>query len=378
MICINLLTYFKVRNTLKKIFNVLTFMLVLSMINSAFAADTRVKGRLYANWNMNLTDGAESANSFNIKRAYVTVKSKLSNYTSVRITTDIKETSAFDGYSIILKYGYIDWKPEFGHGNLKARFGLQPTLYIDNMNKLWGRRYLEKTVGDVNKFLTTSDLGASAFVKLGKTGYAALQILNGTKYTKVEELNKNKDIGLFALLKPFANNENLKRSRLLGQAYFGTQNVSLMPGVDVTADSTDMKASQFKHQIISFGGMLGYSNKLDVGFDANFMTKGTGYNDTTGVALDDLKSSGISLFGTLYFEGLTESDSFARTLNLFGRFDMLDENTDLANDGKSLFIVGLECNPTKGFKTSLNFRSTSFEDNSNSESELFINTLFKF
>ncbi len=378
----NLLTFFNARNTLKRIINVLTFMLVLSMISSAFAADTKVQGRLYANWNMDLTDGAESANSFNIKRAYVTVKSKLSNYTSVRITTDIRETSAYDGYSIILKYGYIDWKPAFGNGNFKTRFGLQPTLFIDNMNKLWGRRYLEKTVGDVNSFLTTSDLGVSAFVNLGKkgkSGYIALQILNGTKYTKVEELNKNKDFGLFALLKPFANNENLKRSRLLGQAYMGTQNVSLIPEVDITADSTDMEASQFKHQIISFGGMLGYSNKLDLGFDANFMTNGSGYNDTTGLALDDLKSSGISLFGTLYFEGLTESDSFARTLNLFGRFDILDKNTDLDNDGKSLFIVGLECNPTKGFKASLNLRTTSYElDGKGSESELFINTLFKF
>lgn len=342
MICVNLLTYFKVRDTLKRIINVLTFMLVFSMISSAFAADTKVKGRLYANWNMDLTDGAESANSSNIKRAYVTVKSKLSNYTSVRITTDIKETSAFDGYSIILKYGYIDWKPGFGHGNLKARFGLQPTLFIDNMNKLWGRRYLEKTIGDKNSFLTTSDLGLSAIVNLGKkgkTGYVALQILNGTKYSNVEELNKNKDFGFFTLLKPFANNENLKRSRLLGQAYFGTQNVSLMPTVDTTINGVDMESSQFKHQIISFGGLLGYSNKLDIGFDANFMTNGTGYNDTTGAALDDLKSSGISLFGTLYFEGLTESDSFARTLNLFGRFDILDENTDIDNDGESLFIV---------------------------------------
>ncbi len=366
---------------MKNFINILIIVLALGTFNSAFAADTKVQGRLYANWNMDLTDGAESANSFNIKRAYVTIKSKLSNNSSVRITTDIRETDGFDGYSIILKYGYIDMKPEFGNGNFKIRLGLQPTLFIDNMNKLWSRRYLEKTVGDKNKFLTTSDLGASAFLNLGekgKTGYVALQIFNGTSYSNTEELNKNKDFGLFALLKPFANNADLKRSRFLAQTYFGTQNESLMPGVDVTATGADMEASQFAHNIISVGGMLGYKKKFDFGFESNFMTNGNGYDGITGDALEDIKTYGISLFGTLYFNGLTNSESSGKNLNLFGRFDILDPNTDLDNDGKSLFIVGLECNPAKGFKTSLNLRTTSFEDDTNSESELFINTLFKF
>lgn len=367
---------------MNKLTFVLTMLLAVCMTSSVTAADTKVQGRLYANWNIDLTDGAESANSFNIKRAYVTIKSKLSNNSSVRITSDIRETDGFDGYSIILKYGYIDFKPEFGNGNFKLRFGLQPTLFIDNMNKLWGRRYLEKTIGDKNKFLTTSDLGASVFVNLGekgKSGYVALQIFNGTSYSDTEELNKNKNFGLFGFLKPFADNEDFKRSRLLAQGYFGTQNESLMPGKDTTIIGTNMEASQFSHNIISIGGMLGYKNQLDVGFESNFMTNGDGYDSTTGLALDDIKSSGISFFSTLYFESFTEKESFLNSMNLFGRFDIFDQNTDLDNDGKSLFIVGLECNPTKGFKASLNIRSTSYElDGKNSESQLYMNTLFKF
>ncbi len=378
----------KVRNKLKKLTLTIMAMLVLGMFTFANAADTKVNGRLYADWNLDMSDGAESANSFNVNRAYVTVKSKLSEFTSVRMTTDIRSTAGFDGYSIILKYGYIDWKPSFGNKNLKVRFGLQPTLYIDNMNKLWSRRYLEKTVGDKNKFLTTSDLGLSAFVNLGekgKTGYAALQILNGTKYSDVEELNKNKDYSLFTLLKPFANNDELKRSKVLAQFYSGTQNISTIATVDTSVSGTDTTivnfandASQFKNQIISIGGMLGYKKTLDVGIDANFKTTGQGYNDTSGVELADVKSSGLSFFGTLYFSDMTDAKSFGNTLNLFSRFDILDPNTDIADDGKSLCIVGIECTPTKGFKASLNIRSTSFEDDSESESSLYLNTLFKF
>ena len=360
----------------------ITAMLFLMVVGvSANAAETKVHGRLYSSWMLNTSDSADSENEFGVGRAYVTVKSKLSDYSSVRITTDIRNVDNFDGYSIILKYGYFDWKPKFGQKKLKVRFGLQPTLYIDNMNKLWGRRYLEKTVGDKNKVLTTSDLGTSAFVNLGekgKTGYVALQVLNGTKYTKVEEMNKNKDFGAFVLLNPLADNENLKRSVVLGQVYTGTQNVSLINGVDTTITGAAEEASQYKNQIVSFGGMLGYSNTLDIGFDANYQTKGQGYDDSTGVELADFKSSGLSFFGTLYFESLIESDSFARTLNLFGRYDMYDPNTDADNDAEKLLVFGVECNPVKGFKASVNYRTTSFDDGSNSKSSLYVNTLFKF
>lgn len=370
---------------MKKLTNGFIIVILLSLSITANAADTKVKGRLYANWNLDVTDGAESANSFNVKRAYMTVKSKLSDYTSARITTDIRSLDSYEGYSIILKYGYIDWKPSFSK-SLKMRVGLQPTMYIDNMNKLWGRRYLEKTVGDKNKVLTTSDLGVSTFINLGekgKAGYLALQILNGTKYSNVEELNKNKDIGLFALLKPFFKNDDLKRSRILAQAYSGTQNKSLVAsadttitGIDTTVISFANEASQFSNKIISFGGILGYRKTFDLGVDLNFQTKGKGYDSDTGAELDDVKSSNISVFGTLYFEDLSES--FGKTLNIYGRFDKVDPNSDKENDGKSLLIVGLECSPTKGVKSSINIRTTSYEDSRDSESHLFFNTLFKF
>ena len=371
---------------MKRITNIIVLMLILSAFTSAFAADTKVNGRLYANWNMDMTDGADNANSFGIDRAYVTVKSKLSDYTSVRMTSDISSTNGYDGYSIILKYGYIDWKPQFGNGTLNIRFGLQPTLYIDDMNGLWGRRYLEKTIGDKNKFLTSSDLGASAFVNLGKdgkSGYLALQLLNGTSYSKVEEMNSNKDIGVFAHLMPFASNEDFKGSHLLAQFYAGTQNVSLETEIDSSVNPIVVianDASQFKNQIASVGGLLAYKNSFDFGFDANFQTKGQGYNSSNGAALDDRKSSGLSFFGTLCFDGLSSNEkSFGRTLNLFGRYDILDPNTDVDNDGKSLMIVGVECAPTKGFKASVNFRNTSYEqDGIDSESHIFLNTLFKF
>jgi len=334
---------------------------------SVFAADTKVNGRLYAHWMMDLSDGADSFNDFGLSRAYVTVKSKLSDYTSVRITTDIRETGSFDGYTIILKYAYIDWKPAFGRGVAALRLGLQPTHYIDNMNSLWGRRYLEKTVGDLHSFLTTADLGAGLTINLGdegRFGNIAGNIWNGTSYTDVEELNTNKDLSGFLILTPLAENDDLKRTALVGQVYFGTQNTEI--GIDETASDWD-------RLLLSFGGMLGYRNTLDLGADVNLYSQGQG-PDT-----EDLKESGFSFFAAIYLEDVVADESPLRTLNFFGRMDMYDPNTDVDDNGNTLFIGGIECVPVKGFRASVNLRTVSYQaEGADSETYLFLNTLFKF
>ncbi|MDF1544973.1 MAG: hypothetical protein P1R58_07720 [bacterium] len=353
----------------------LTALLTFAILSaSTQAAETSVHGRLYADWMMKTTelvdndfaDTIDGFNEFQISRAYVTVKSKLSDRTSVRITSDIK---AKDGlYNIMLKYGYIDWKPAFGGERLMVRFGLQPTQYIDAMNKVWGRRYLAKTVSDANSYLTSSDLGASAFFSLGtdkKLGVVSVTLFNGTKYSDTREMNKNKDINIYGAINPLKNNENLKKSVLMAQAYLGTQNK------DISAATVD--AADYKKELISVGGALVYKSLLDIGFDVNMLTLGEGPNNP------DNKESGISFFGTLYLADLAPESQAFRTLGLFGRLDMVDPDTDTDNDATTTMIAGVECSPVKGFKAAVNYRNTSYDETGvDSEGALYLNTLFKF
>ncbi len=353
----------------------LTALMTLMLISaSVMAADTNVHGRLYAEWMMkttelvddNFADTIDGFNEFQITRAYVTVKSKLSDRTSVRITSDIK---AKDGlYNIMLKYGYIDWKLAFGGEKMKMRFGLQPTPYIDAMNKVWARRYLSKTVGDLNKFLTSSDLGVSAIYALGsdkKLGVVSVSVLNGTKYSDTREMNKNKDINVFGKLSPLKGSENLKKSVLMAQAYIGTQNEDISPAGVTAAD--------YKRQLISVGGALVYKKLLDVGFDVNLLTLGEGPGDP------DSKQSGLSFFGTLYLADLAPESKALRTLDLFGRVDLVDPDTETDNNAETTLIAGVECSPVKGFKAAVNYRNVSYEASGvDSEGALYVNTLFKF
>lgn len=339
---------------------------LLTPLVGSRATETKVSGRLYAHWMMDLTDGGGNANEFALSRAYVTVRSKLSDYTSVRITTDLRQTGDFDGYNVILKYGYLDWKPAFGREVLTFRFGLQPTPYIDAMNQLWDRRYLEKTVSDNREFLTTSDLGAGlifSFGDKGNVGHIAANVWNGTSYTAINELNKHKDVSGFIVLTPLRDNDDFKRTAIQGQAYIGTQNRF----IDI-----DEQASDWDRRLFSFGGLLAYRNTIDLGSDFNFYAAGQGSD------ADDVRETGYSFFGTLYLEDFVADESVLRTLNFFGRVDLYNPNTDVEDDAETLVIGGVECVPASGVKGSVNIRSLSFQNEDTSETYLFVNTLFKF
>jgi len=348
-----------------------TVLLVLVVLSiglfpvSGSSAETSVSGEIYGQWMIDLSNAADNFNEFSLSRSYLTVKSALSDYTSVRVTSDLRTID--NKYDIILKYGYFDWTPAFGKKYLRLRMGLQPTLYIDEMNNLWGRRYLEKTIGDRLNFLTSSDLGLSATFNLdreAKLGFVNVSIFNGTSYSNVAEKNAQKDINILAELNPLSSNSLLKKSKVLAQFYSGTQN-------EVVGDS--VKASDWKKQIASIGGLLVYNDAIDLGFDLNYGADGAGPGNS------EIKKSGISVFSSVYLEKLAGGNPSLKTLNLFGRADIFDPDTGQNDDGQTLIIAGIECAPAKGFKASIDYRMTSFENaEANDNKSIYLNTLAKF
>ncbi|UCG61490.1 MAG: hypothetical protein JSV52_14420 [Candidatus Zixiibacteriota bacterium] len=369
---------------MKNAAHTLLTIVVLLITAKVNAAETNIGGNLFAHWMMDLSDEADSFNEFALERAYVDIKSTLSDYTSVRLTTDLRSADV-DGsevYNIIIKYAHVDWRPAFANGIITLRLGIQPTHYIDMMNKLWGRRYLAKTVSDDRKFLTSSDIGAGVVFRLGeksKTGYVAANIWNGTSYSDIEEMNKQKDFSGFFYLTPLADDPDFKLTAMQAQVYLGTQNEELgMLLLDDGDTEVQLEASDYDRRLFSLGGLLAYRNSFDVGADINFYKAGQGRSSVDGEVLDDISSSGYSFFGALYLEPLVAADSPFRTLDLFGRMDVYDPDTDNEDDGETLVIVGIECAPIKGFKASVNLRGTSFQNDSDSRTELYLNTLFKF
>jgi hypothetical protein len=332
------------------------------LIGTAVLAETQVKGELFPQWHMNFSEGADNYSAFELTRSYVTVTSDLNPQTLVRFTLDLRSTNGFDGYDVILKYGYIDWKPTFWKRG-SFRFGLQQTMYIDYMNQIWNRRYLEKTASDLYGMLTSADLGASTKISFGSNQSTALHlaVFNGTSYSDVNDANKNKDLNAVLLLKPAKAESSFKNSMILGQIYLGTQNVDLSGGLD---------AGDYQNNMISVGGILDYQEQFSIGLDANWQTLGTGSG--TG----DLDISAVSLFGTYYFGKNAREGSFMKNLNVFGRVDITDPNSSVSDDGQTLTILGVECVTSSKIKTSLNLRMVSYENSAiSTDSFLFFNAL---
>lgn len=77
---------------MRKILKIATVIMIAAIAFSAnaVAADTSIKGTIYANWMMDLSKGAKNYNAFTVDRAYFGAESKLTDYTFMRITFDIR------------------------------------------------------------------------------------------------------------------------------------------------------------------------------------------------------------------------------------------------------------------------------------------------
>jgi hypothetical protein len=365
---------------MKKIVYALVFIAAgMLFANSASAVETKVEGRIYATWWMYLNDtvfvnnngvatNQKGWNQFALDRSYMSLKSKLTDYTSVTITSDLR-TGIYAGYTMILKYGYANVKMPF-LTPLSISLGLQPTKFLDYIdNQFWGHRYIVQSVADLTGILTTSDLGATADYLLGgggSYGSVGLSIWNGTKYSDLNELNKNKDINIYAAVKPLVNNTKFDRTIVAAQAYLGTRNVVI---------DTSMKASDYKRQIYSFAGKFNYGNYIDLGVEYWMNKLGQ------GAGTDDLKQSAFSLYSMIYLKPYVSDKSALRTLDFLVLYDMFDPNTksDTVKDNQHMLIVGLECAPVKGIEATINYRSLGYENSKiKSQNYIYLNTEFRF
>ena len=155
--------------------------------STAMAGDTAVSGRIYASYSFDLSEGAEYANEFDIDRAYINVKSKISERLSARITTDVGRLSDGEADAKVrpyLKYAYLEVK-DVAPG-VKVRVGMAGLGLIATHENFWGHRWIEKSFTDRNKLHSSSDIGLHA---IGAHGQFSWQggLVNGSGYGKAED-----------------------------------------------------------------------------------------------------------------------------------------------------------------------------------------------
>ncbi len=158
------------------------------------AAGTPLKfsGVVYADWQNGGTKAQRAMNKFDLTRAYLNFIMPAGDNVTVRVTTDVLNSSAtnYNGWFARMKYAFMEWSAWKDTGkdpaSLHFRFGLEQTPEIDMMESFW-QRGITNTPIDYLGFVPSSDLGAVAIYNLpGKMGQFYGGVFNGTGYGSAE------------------------------------------------------------------------------------------------------------------------------------------------------------------------------------------------
>lgn len=211
----------------------LASLLALSIVapRSARAEDEKpkvsIEGTLYTNWAIDLTEGSDLANAFNLDRMYLTAKGRPHPKLELRFTTDVGRAKAQSvdivdasgtvttvdvpedtALRVFVKYAWLEWKDALP--GVKLRFGAVDTPFPGFYDSFWGHRFASKSLTDGAGLLDTADLGVSA---LGnhKDGLLSwhLGVHNGAGYKNPEE-DRTKAVQLRMTVDPLKGEDDRK------------------------------------------------------------------------------------------------------------------------------------------------------------------------
>lgn len=151
-------------------------------------------------------------NAFIVDRAYLTFRMPAGDHTSIRITTDLYQTSEAtpNAYTIRAKYAYLQYDANKMDNGLQftGRIGILHNVVIDHQETFWPR-YLSQVAVERAGYFASADVGVATQVALpNKMGELYGTITNGPGYTS-RETDRFKDFAGRISLTPLANNKDL-------------------------------------------------------------------------------------------------------------------------------------------------------------------------
>lgn len=299
--------------------------------------------KVFWNYNYDFSDDVQQNSAFELKRVYLGYKYKFDEKISAKITYDIGKNDAGSNYTAFVKIAQLDYKLS---SKVKLSMGMIGGKQFNDQEKVWGYRYIYKTLQDENKFGSSADLGVNAEIKLSDKLTTNIFALNGEGYKNLQDFDGNQRVGL-NLIYAVSDSVNLK-------FYYDTQE---------SANSESLN---------NIGVFAGYkSENYSIGAEYNKMENGTTYK----TPIDNHNLDGISIYNRYSINDKYE---------IFARYDQISSNVvDGAttswnyDDDGSLIIIGTQYKANNGVKFSLNGRSFSYENLDTNLFEVYFNVEFK-
>ncbi len=307
-----------------------TLMLLVPVINAQEKAEypkVKIHGLTFGDFFYNASSfdpSNKDVNGVRINRIYFTGDFTLSKEFSSRFRLETDRIGSKGGnteYGVMVKDAWLKWNNIFSGSDLI--FGLSPTPAFDVSEGAWGHRYLEKTIMDFNHIVGSRDMGVDLKGKFDESGTVKYWLKLGNNSGNSPETNKFKRY--YGLL------EFNPSSNLLITVYgdYASEPNKLDP-----YDNTSKNNSAFVGALF-----LNYKEKgkFSIGLEGFIKSQQNNIVSTTAAAKTQ-SGHGISIWA---YANLSDN------VQLVGRYDNVDLNTDVSNDGTGLILAGIQFNPIK-------------------------------
>ena len=296
----------------------LLFAVMILLVISSLAAETKLKMELWNRWTLQTEDGELQKNEMALKRGYLRLEPQFGNNIKGRFNLDFfSDDEADAGVGIKLKYAYLDFSNLFPVKDLKLTAGLMKTYF--GTIYTWDYTTIEKDPSDKYKFVSSTDygVGLSGYFPNGFGTYQAA-VYNGEGYKKTgDDLNNDMN-------------------------FLGNVRVTPIPGITI-GGSFMMKTAKDSEIPDSLGVLIDNPDREEY---SQFALMGN-------FAFGPIKLLAQYLNQTKSMPNETDSDDVVKTvisfmptyklnnkIDLVGRYDIYDPNTDADDDGKSLMLFG--------------------------------------
>jgi hypothetical protein len=290
----------------------------------------------------------ENVHGFQIRRIYFTydykVNSKLSSKfrlesDEANFTTNLAGNKA-NKFGMFVKDAHVKWNYYKSHEMI---VGIQGPPSFEISEKIWGNRYIEKTIMDVRGICSSRDLGIGFKGKLTESGRLKYWVMLANGNPSTPENNKFKRYYGHLEILPLKD-----LTMTLYADYHSRQNIAdaytagafLANNVITTAFFAGyQKKDMFSISVEAFYRIIEHGNKLT-----------DSYVDASGF--------GLSIFGTYHF---------SKKINAFARYDIFEPNThkEKGADRRDLLIAGCAYKPADNFIISPNIYVELLENPTN-------------
>ncbi len=313
---------------MKKVLCLLFAVVVFSGITSAQENNPKFSGLMFGDYFYNASasnPANKDLNGFQFRRIYITTDYTISDNFSSRFRLESDQIGLKGGnteWGVMVKDAWLKWKNIFRGSDLV--FGISPTPAFDVSEGAWGHRYLEKTIMDLNHIVSSRDLGVDLKGKFDENGTAKYWVKIGNNSGNSPEVNKYK-------------------------RFYGSLEFDPSPNFIITVYG-DYAASpkiydSFSNDMVDNSafvgaGFLNYRQKghFSVGVEGYLKSQQNNTVNSDTTALANQSGFGVSVWAYV---------DFSETVQLVGRFDTVDPNTNMDNDGTNMILAGLQFNPTK-------------------------------